>query len=112
MPPQPERKPHVEKPVDPTHNLLVVLGARAPSTHELQALQHVARGNAGPGEQKAAMAYILGELCGVTRSTFDLDPRIGGVRQGAHAVGVALTALADGAVVHFGGVIHKSDENG
>lgn len=112
MPPTPKREPRETVEIDPLANLLVVLGARAPTTHERQALQHMARGNAGPGEQRAAMAYVLDQLCGVTRSTFDLDPRVGAVRQGAHAVGVALTALADGSVVHFGGVIGKSAENG
>ncbi len=112
MPPPPERKPHQDHTIDPIAPLLLVLGARGPSTQQRQALQHMARGAASPGEQKIAVAYILGELCGVGRSTFDLDPRVSATKQGAHAVGIAITALADGAVVHFGGMIGRSDENG
>lgn len=81
---------------------LKLMGARAPTNDERVAIRAWMRGVASPGQQRAAAAYVLSELCGVGSVVF-----VGGhsdataFRAGSQAVGLAIGAIADAVVMRF-----------
>lgn len=97
---QPIRKPRPQ--VSRLDVQLKLMGARAPSVDERAALRAWMRGTASPGQQRAAAAYVLTELCGVGSVAF-----VGGhadataFRAGSQAVGLAIGAIADAVVMRF-----------
>lgn len=109
MPPK-ERSttlPRTREPKPPVSELqrsLTVLGAALPKVDQIAAVRAVARGTATPGQQRMAMTYLLGELCGIGKVTFAGEHTHGGAfRSGAQGVGIAFSQIADAVLFSFPG---------
>lgn len=100
-PNKPRRKPPA-KPADRLTLQLRAMGATAPSADEMAALRALMRGNAGEGQQRLAVAYVMRELCGVGSVPFTGESSHGtAFRAGSLAVGIAMAAIADVVIMSF-----------
>jgi hypothetical protein len=90
------------KPMDRLTAQLRAMGARMPSTDETAALRALMRGTASEGQQRAAVAYIMAELCGVGSVPFTGESsHATAFRAGSLAVGIAMGAIADVVIMSF-----------
>jgi len=93
--PKPPRKSRLEAQLE-------LMDARAPTREEVAAIRAMCRGTALPGQQRAATAYLLAELCGVGRVVFTKEQSYGtAFRAGSQAVGLAIAAIADAVLMRF-----------
>lgn len=80
---------------------LVLLGARAPSKAEEQAIAALARGQASPGQQKMGLKYAL-ELGGAGALAFDpANERLSAFRAGSQALAQVIANIAGAAWLSF-----------
>lgn len=102
---RPNRKPPAVPPT-PLERSLSVLGARHPSIDEIAAVRAVMRGTADPGQQRAAMAYMLVELCAVGAAPFaGENTHAASFKSGALAVGLIMGQIADAVLMRFPAIV-------
>lgn len=79
-----------------------LLGCEPPSKTHQQAIRAVGLGTATEGQQKLALAYILGELCGLGRAPFIAgNEHWSAFRTGSQAVGQAICAIGGANIATF-----------
>lgn len=83
-------------------SIFELLGAAEPTKAQMQAIRACGLGTAVEGQQKTAMAYILGELCGLGRSPFipEADSWTS-FRNGSQTVGQAICMIGGADVARF-----------
>lgn len=79
-----------------------LLGCQPPSKAQQQAIRAVGLGTATEGQQKLAMAYVLGELCGLGSIPFIVgNEHWSSFRAGSQAVGQAICAIGGANIATF-----------
>lgn len=95
----PRRSRNKREPITPIQKTLIALDAPAPGPDEVAAIRAIVRGHASPGQQRVAMAYIVGGLCGAGRVAYGGEKGI--FLNGARAISVAIGQIADAVYLRF-----------